>query len=135
MPVRLLFLNTRDQCGADVDIHLTLMKHFTSNEAEVFALSNSEAADADEMRIRFAGIPYVSTALLPLGRPAEVLAGRSKLGKALAYGPSTASLLKATALGERARETVRARFSPRQQCAIAAERYATLIGMGGSVRH
>jgi L-malate glycosyltransferase len=38
-------------------------------------------------------------------------------------------------LGERARETVRARFSPRQQCAIAAQRYASLIAKGGSGRH
>jgi hypothetical protein len=30
-------------------------------------------------------------------------------------------------LGARARETVRGRFSPRQQCAAVARRYASLI--------
>ena len=48
MPIRLLFLNTRDQCGADVAVHLTLMTHFAADEVEVFVMSNSEAADADE---------------------------------------------------------------------------------------
>jgi glycosyltransferase involved in cell wall biosynthesis len=31
-------------------------------------------------------------------------------------------------MGERARETVRSRFSPRQQCAAVARRYASLVG-------
>ena len=55
MPIRLLFLNTRDQCGADVAVHLTLMANFTSEEVQVFVISNSEASDADEMRVLLRG--------------------------------------------------------------------------------
>ena len=97
MPIRLLFLNTRDQCGADVAVHLMLMKHFPRDQVEVFVISNSQASDADQMRARLATMPHVTSTFLPLGMPAEKLAGRSKLGKALAYGPSIASLAKAAA--------------------------------------
>ena len=40
-------------------------------------------------------------------------------------------------LGERARETVRARFRPRQQCGAVAHRYASLVAAAkcGSVRN
>jgi hypothetical protein len=51
-PICLLFLDTRDLCGADVAVHLFLMSYFAWEEVEVFVLSNSEAADADEMRVR-----------------------------------------------------------------------------------
>src|SRR5882757_1307869 len=94
MPIRLLFLNTRDQCGADVAVHLTLMTNFAADDVAVFVLSNSEAADVEDMRVRFAGMPHVTSTFLPLGKPAEALSGKSKLGKALAYGPSAASLAK-----------------------------------------
>jgi len=57
MPIRLLFLNTRDQCGADVAVHLTLMTNFAADDVAVFVLSNSEAADVEDMRVRFAGMP------------------------------------------------------------------------------
>jgi glycosyltransferase involved in cell wall biosynthesis len=97
MPIRLLFLNTRDQCGADVAVHLTLMRHFAAAEAEVFVISNSEAADAEDMRIRLAKMPHVTSAFLPLGRPAEALSMKNKISKALAYGPSVSSLAKAAA--------------------------------------
>jgi glycosyltransferase involved in cell wall biosynthesis len=96
-PVRLLFLNTRDQCGADVAVHLSLMAHFRPDEARVFVISNSEAADADEMRDRFASMPHVTAVFMPLGRPSQALAGRGKVGKAMAYAPSLASLARAAA--------------------------------------
>jgi glycosyltransferase involved in cell wall biosynthesis len=94
MPVRLLFLNTRDQCGADVAVHLMMMSHFAASEAEVFVVSNSEAADADEMRARLAALPNVTHTFLPLGKPSGALAGKGTLGKATAYAPSAASLVK-----------------------------------------
>src|SRR6267154_5096708 len=101
MPIRLLFLNTRDQCGADVSVHLMLMANFAADEVEVFVISNSEAADAEEMRARLAGMPHVTSRFLPLGKPAETLSRRGKLGKALAYVPSGLSLLKAAAFVRR----------------------------------
>ncbi len=97
MPIRLLFLNTRDQCGADLAVHLMLMANFAPDEVQVFVISNSDAADAEDMRARFAEMPHVTCKFLPLGRPAEALAHKTKLGKALAYGPSALSLAKAAA--------------------------------------
>jgi glycosyltransferase involved in cell wall biosynthesis len=128
-PIRLLFLNTCDLCGADVAVHLMLMSQFTSDEAKVFVLSNSEAADSDEMRVRFAGMPYVSTTFLPLGKPAEALVEKSKLGKALAYGPSAASLAKAAAFIRRHRiQVIHATDRPRDAS------YVSLLGrMTGAV--
>lgn len=95
MPIRLLFLNTRDQCGADVAVHLTLMQNFDPSEVEVFVISNSEAADADEMQVRFSQMPHVTSLFLPLGQPAGKLAGKGVVGKAMAYGPSMRSLARA----------------------------------------
>ena len=97
MPTRLLFLNTRDQCGADVAVHLMLMANFSADEVQVFVISNSEAADADDMRARLAALPHVTSTFLPLGRPAARLAGKSAAARALSYGPSLMSLARAAA--------------------------------------
>ena len=126
MPVRLLFLNTRDQCGADVAVHLMLMSHFLPDEAEVFVLSNSEASDAEEMRVRFAAMPHVTSEFLPLGKPAGALATRSRLGKVLAYGPSATSLAKAAAFVRRHRiQVLHATDRPRDASYVAALGYLT----------
>jgi glycosyltransferase involved in cell wall biosynthesis len=94
MPIRLLFLNTRDQCGADVAVHLSLMKHFPPDEVEVFVISNSEAADAADMRARFAAMPHVKVKFMPLGKPAGALASQGRLARWLAYVPSVVSLAR-----------------------------------------
>ncbi|HEY4215053.1 MAG TPA: glycosyltransferase family 4 protein [Steroidobacteraceae bacterium] len=123
MPVRLLFLNTRDQCGADVAVHLMLMKNFSADEAEIFVVSNSEAVDAQEMRDRFAAMPHVTSKFLPLGKPSSALSGKAKLGKALAYGPSVASLLRTAAYIRRNRiQVIHATDRPRDAS------YASLLG-------
>ena len=123
MPIRLLFLNTRDLCGADVAVHLMLMAHFTADEAEVHVISNSEAADADSMRARFAAMPQVVSTFLPLGKPAEVLADRNPLHRALAYGPSAASLARAAAYVRKHRiQVIHATDRPRDAS------YASLLG-------
>jgi glycosyltransferase involved in cell wall biosynthesis len=103
MPVRLLFLNTADRYGADVAVHVSLMKNFAPSEAEIFVLSNSEAADVDQMRALLAELPHVTARFLPFGRPLEALTGRGKAGKALAFGPSAVSLMKAVAFIKRHR--------------------------------
>jgi glycosyltransferase involved in cell wall biosynthesis len=126
MPIRLLFLNTRDLCGADVAVHLMLMAHFTADEVQVFVISNSEAADAEEMRARFAGMPHVTSTFLPLGRPAEALAGKNKLGKALAYGPSASSLVRAAAYVRKHRiQVVHATDRPRDASYVSLLGYMT----------
>jgi glycosyltransferase involved in cell wall biosynthesis len=99
------------------------MNHFTSDEVDVHAFSNSEAADADAMRLRFAAMRHVSVRFLPLGRPAEVLTGKSRLGKALAYGPSVASLVQAAAFIRRNRiQVIHATDRPRDAS------YLSLLG-------
>jgi glycosyltransferase involved in cell wall biosynthesis len=114
MPVRVLFLNTRDQCGADVSVHLSLMKNFAPEEAEVFLISNSEAADAADMRQRLAGMPHIKGMFMPLGKPAGALAGKGKVGKALAYAPSFISLARAAAFVRKHRiQVVHATDRPR----------------------
>jgi glycosyltransferase involved in cell wall biosynthesis len=129
MPTRLLFLNTRDQCGADVAVHLMLMANFAADEVEVFVMSNSEAADAAAMRARFAAMPHVTTTFLPLGKPAEALSGKGKLGKALAYLPSAGSLVRAAAFVRRHRiQVIHATDRPRDAS------YVSLLGrMTGAV--
>jgi glycosyltransferase involved in cell wall biosynthesis len=129
MPIRLLFLNTRDQRGADVDVHLALMKNFTSDEVEVFVLSNSQATDADDMRVRLARMPHVKSLFMPLGKPAAALSKRSKLSGALAYLPSAASLAQAAVLFRKHRiQVVHATDRPRDAS------YVTVLGfMTGAV--
>jgi glycosyltransferase involved in cell wall biosynthesis len=123
MPIRLLFLNTRDQCGADVAVHLTLMKHFSPDEVQVSVISNSEAVDAAEMRQRFADMPQVTSTFLPLGKPAAALSDKSSVGKALAYGPSLLSLARAASFIRRNRiQIVHATDRPRDAS------YASLLG-------
>jgi glycosyltransferase involved in cell wall biosynthesis len=128
MPVRLLFLNTRDGYGADVAVHVTLMSHFAPSEADVFVLSNSEAADADQMRVRLAGIQRISATFLPLGRPYEAVASSGKLSKALTYAPSAVSLVRAAAFIKRHRiQIIHATDRPRDAS------FASLLGRITSV--
>jgi glycosyltransferase involved in cell wall biosynthesis len=123
MPIRLLFLNTRDQCGADVAVHLSLMKHFSPEEVAVFVISNSEASDAAEMRVRFNDMPHVTSVFLPLGKPAVALSDKSRVGKALAYAPSLVSLARAASFVRRHRiQIVHATDRPRDAS------YVSLLG-------
>ena len=126
MPIRLLFLNTRDLCGADVAVHLMLMTHFAADEVEVFVISNSQAADAEEMRARFARMPHVVSKFLPLGKPADALSAKSRLGKALAYGPSAVSLAKAAAFVRKHRiQVLHATDRPRDASYVSLLGYLT----------
>ena len=123
MPIRLLFLNTRDDCGADVAVHLMLMANFAPDDVEVFVISNSEAADAEDMRRRLAKMPHVSSTFLPLGKPAETLSMRNRVGRALAHGPSLASMAKAAAFVRRHRiQVIHATDRPRDAS------YVTMLG-------
>ena len=123
MPIRLLFLNTRDQCGADVAVHLMLMTNFRAEEVKIFVISNSEAADAQDMRVRLASMPHVTSVFLPLGRPAEKLSRKDTLGKVLSYGPSLMSLMKAAVFVRRHRiQVIHATDRPRDAS------YVSLLG-------
>jgi glycosyltransferase involved in cell wall biosynthesis len=103
-----------------------LMANFASDAVEVFVLSNSEAADVEDMRVRLAGMPHVASTFLPLGKPAETLSRRSKLGKALAYGPSAASLVKAAAFIRKHRiQVIHATDRPRDASYVSLLGYMT----------
>lgn len=126
MPIRLLFLNTRDDCGADVAVHLTLMANFASDDVEVFVMSNSEATGAEDMRVRLAKLPHVTSKFLPLGKPAEMLSRKNMLGKALAYAPSAVSLARiATFVRKHRIQVIHATDRPRDASYVSLLGYLT----------
>ncbi len=125
MPIRLLFLNTRDHCGADVAVHLMLMSLLPPAEVEVFVISNSEAADADDMRIRLAAMPHVVSRFLPLGKPAQARSG-GPWKRALSFGPSAASLVRVAAFVRQHRiRVIHATDRPRDASYVSLLGYMT----------
>ncbi len=99
------------------------MSNFSAEEVEIFVISNSEASDVDDMRIRLAEMPHVVSTYLPLGKPAAKLSKKGKLRKALAYGPSALSLAKAMAFIRRHRiQIIHATDRPRDAS------YVSLLG-------
>jgi len=102
-PTRVLFLNTRDRCGADVAVHLSLMRHFDPAATRVFVLSNSQAGDVDAMRATFAGMPHDEARFQPLGEPADRQAKQGKVATLASFAQSLASLAQAAALVRRQR--------------------------------
>jgi glycosyltransferase involved in cell wall biosynthesis len=126
MPIRLLFLNTRDHCGADVAVHLMLMSLLPPAEVEVFVISNSEAADADDMRIRLAAMPHVVSRFLPLGKPAQARSGSGPWKRALSFGPSAASLVRVAAFVRQHRiRVIHATDRPRDASYVSLLGYLT----------
>jgi glycosyltransferase involved in cell wall biosynthesis len=91
-PVRVLFLNTRDRCGADVAVHLGLMRAFDRNRALPYILSNSQANDARAMERIYEEIPSLAYQFVPLGVPADKMAGMGKIGKIKTMAPLAKSL-------------------------------------------
>lgn len=119
MPIRVLFLNTRDQRGADVDVHLTLMRHFEPDQVEAHLISNSEASDALSMRSIAATMPRVAATFLPLGLPSEVLGGAGKAAKATSAGRFGRSLVAVAAYVRRRRiDLLHATDRPRDAMAV-----------------
>ena len=94
-PTRVLFLNTRDQCGADVAVHLSLIQSFDPQRTRPYLLSNSQATDADNLRAFCQRMPHLTSQFLPLGVPASQLAGQTKVGKVKALAPVLGSVLRA----------------------------------------
>jgi glycosyltransferase involved in cell wall biosynthesis len=91
-PIRVLFVNTRSALGADVAVHLTLIKNFDPARCEVTVATNSRAADADKTLEILRRIPGVRIIALNLGYE---LAGRGKAGKLLGAAGNVAALLAA----------------------------------------
>lgn len=95
-PIRVLFLNTRDWCGADVAVHLSLIRAFDRERTRPYLLSNSQAADHAAMERTCREIGDLSYRFAPLGVPADQLHG--KAAKIAAMGPVVKSLAGALAL-------------------------------------
>ena len=65
--VRVLFVNTRSQIGADVAGHITLIKNFPADQVEVHLATNSNATDLESMRALMALLPHVRLRIDDLG--------------------------------------------------------------------
>jgi glycosyltransferase involved in cell wall biosynthesis len=79
-PVRVLFVNTRSALGADVAVHLTLIKNLDPERCEVTLATNCRAVDLDKTLRTVEGTPGLSVVALNLGYE---LTGRTKARKLL----------------------------------------------------
>lgn len=79
--VRVLFVNTRNRLGADVAVHLMLIRHFDPAEVEVHIAINRNALERDKMVAAMRDVPGLQPFVLDLGQ--EVAYSGGKLGKAL----------------------------------------------------
>lgn len=121
--IRVLFLNTRDQCGADVAVHLQLMRAFDSERTSAYVLSNSQAEDSAQMAPIYASIPNIGYSFAPLGIPASRMSGRNKAAKLAAMAPVGRSLAHTLSLIRREKiDIIHATDRPRDAM------FASLIG-------
>lgn len=102
-PVRVLFFNTRDHRGADVDVHISLMRSFDPRKTQTFLLSNSQAADASIMRDICQKIPDLRYDFLPLGVPMQNLETHRIAAKAGGTASVFVSMLRGAAFVHRNR--------------------------------
>jgi len=80
--VRVLFVNTRSEIGADVAVHITLIQNFPADEVEVHLVTNRNALDLEKMLALMAPLPHVRVQIADLGD--EVSSEkRGKVGKIL----------------------------------------------------
>jgi glycosyltransferase involved in cell wall biosynthesis len=66
---RVLFVNTRDDLGADVAVHLLIARHLGAEGIDATFTVNSHAADAAKIGTALADAPDVTVIRLPLGKP------------------------------------------------------------------
>jgi glycosyltransferase involved in cell wall biosynthesis len=78
--VRVLFVNTRSAIGADVAVHLTLIKNFDPEHVDVHVATNSRAVDVEKMLGICRSVNGVKVDSLNLGYE---LSGRGKAAKLL----------------------------------------------------
>jgi glycosyltransferase involved in cell wall biosynthesis len=77
-PVRVLFVNTRSALGADVAVHITLMKRLGAAGCEVHLATNRRSADHAKLIAQVRGIEGLRIIELNLGYE---LSGRSRAGR------------------------------------------------------
>lgn len=93
-PLRVLFFNSRDQRGADVDVHLSLMRSFDARRTLPFLVSNRQAEDADEMMRICRTIPGLKFRFESLGLSVQQLAQRNTKTKSSMLCTMVASLMR-----------------------------------------
>ncbi|MCW3094989.1 MAG: glycosyltransferase family 1 protein [Chthonomonadaceae bacterium] len=90
--VRVLFVNTRSQIGADVAVHVTLIQNFPADEVEVHLVTNRNAVDLDKMRALMAELPHVRVQVVDLGNEMSI-GQKNRIGKALSGLKNIGALL------------------------------------------
>ncbi len=90
-PIRVLFVNTRNGLGADVAVHLTLIKSFGAL-CEVSIATNSRSVDLERILAQLQGVPGLRIDVLNLG---YVLSGLDKFGKLASAAGNAVALLMA----------------------------------------
>jgi glycosyltransferase involved in cell wall biosynthesis len=80
-----LFVNTRSYLGADVAVHLMLIKHFDPQEVEAHIVNNRHCVDLDKTLAALKSVPNLQPRLLDLGTEmSRSVPGKVKAGKLLA---------------------------------------------------
>jgi len=90
---RVLFLNTRSAIGADVAVHLMLIRHLDPARCRVHVATNSRADDAGRMRTLLEGVPHARTVFLNLGSPLSECGPAARAGRGLGNLASLAAAL------------------------------------------
>jgi len=96
--IRTLFFNTRDTIGADVAVHISLIRSLERARNSIFVVSNSQASDVDRMRAICSEIPDTVVRFMPLGMPSIRLGQHGKLVKLAVGMQMVGSLLRVLAM-------------------------------------
>ncbi len=79
MPTRIspkiLFVNTRDRVGADVDVHLTLLRHASRSGIDARMVANRHSKDRATLEDKLADLPIDRLDWAGLGIPGRGIAG------------------------------------------------------------
>lgn len=81
--IRVLFINTRSALGADVAVHLSLIKCFNPEHVEVYVATNTHTSHLTETLAHLNHLPQSRVNILDLGREVSLARG-GKLGKLIA---------------------------------------------------
>lgn len=77
-PIRALFVNTRSRLGADVAVHLQLIRSFDPEQCQVTLATNSRASDLERVLEAVREVPGLQVVTLNLGYE---LYGRGRIGR------------------------------------------------------
>jgi glycosyltransferase involved in cell wall biosynthesis len=87
-----LFVNTRSRFGAEVAVHLTIIRNLDPERCQVFLATNSRALGFDQVMEAVRDVPGLTVKVMNLG---DEVSGRGKLGKLLSAASNAATLFLA----------------------------------------